>query len=1324
MTLNGTLSEADESKTVDTTSTMTSTLLASSQNDETHNGNGGLGELGNDVGDDGKPVAQGVARFVDDIETLKKKILELEQQAKAASSTNPEQENPPSERETEREQYKRMEDCLYKHRKEWEVNVGPGGWNLWSFNDYFRSGRSERRWELSNDELYERPNPFNPHDCEDKKDDAKAGAYEDYDRDIDYGYRRERLRKNFEWDMDRLYLAEESEKRKKHKVPLDARAEDAQKAEIDEDTERVFAEPKLTRLGWAAFKSMESTTEDLSCAIDILIGDPVVDDDARDRRRWYGYSNWQPRKTEVARDGKMHETNENGQGALPERIRIHSTILRHILANILSPNAGEALTNSGYRSIVFVRPFKALFFCKPALLEWYAALKKKLEEEKNKPAVLDVSNTDGDTGTHKSDNDSGSVSVVQDSTVEKPPAEELTPEKPAEQIEESAKEETTTKQEKGETGETEKENTEEEKGEEKETEAKKAEDEEDEDAKLDNFTKSPAALEHISCLLEFMDSDISKRFSRLQEPDCRKVFFSDLWYLFRPGMEVIGSDGRQAYRVISVTSAKHRVAAPWERWYNSITDDKRKTSPFSITCIYIDFDGKNIGPVTKVFDFKRFDGEKDITLLEVYPLHVHPVKQSDFDDSLWPEVEPLPPSQRYRRKLIRRGAMFLEVAAVKHMYYAGPTLEVRDDVEGQVVIDFETAFSVEDESQKQWKPILQPLIGNPSVEEDDDATDARCRGRCCEGDVVYDDTHIDDQQKTEYLNGLLPKMTALNEQPSIALFPRSLKELRAGPKNFPYASDEELVIMSYRVFGFVLRNRKWAKLDLSYMTAIHAPEVSTVLADEQARNHSSNKKPKTAFDRLVIEKEHRSMIVSLVAQHFRDKKSSSGQQQQFDIVKGKGKGLILLLHGAPGVGKTSTAEGIAELFKKPLFQITCGDLGTTAAEVEKALETNFALANRWDCILLLDEADVFLAARTKEDFVRNGLVAVFLRVMEYYAGILFLTTNRVGDFDEAFTSRIHISLYYPELDAGKTLEVFDNNLAMIEDRFAKKNRVINIENTKIRGFAATHFLQHKEARWNGRQIRNACQTALALAEYEAQGNSHEAILKPDALVNLNERHFEIVQNAYLEFADYMNKLYGIGAAQRAKEGRLRAVWIDENNNIVDTSGANNRGHDKKKAFLNLTQAKLPQQQAFVQNSSPQPQQYILQQQPQYSQNFQQHQDLQQQQLFQQFGVQQQQFQHQNIVSPQPVYPNSNQMQMQMQMPKVPINQQQWNTRVDNTGNASFQSPPGGQDPMQIPRSMAQQQPLPLSPSAGQQQQPIAQQLGQGIQSMYAASSMQ
>jgi hypothetical protein len=52
-----------------------------------------------------------------------------------------------------------------------------------------------------------------------------------------------------------------------------------------------------------------------------------------------------------------------------------------------------------------------------------------------------------------------------------------------------------------------------------------------------------------------------------------------------------------------------------------------------------------------------------------------------------------------------------------------------------------------------------------------------------------------------------------------------------------------------------------------------------------------------------------------------------------------------------------------------------GDLGVTARDVEKTLETNFNLATKWGCILLLDEADVFLAKRSKEDFVRNGLVA-------------------------------------------------------------------------------------------------------------------------------------------------------------------------------------------------------------------------------------------------------------------------------------------------------------------------------------------------------------
>jgi hypothetical protein len=57
------------------------------------------------------------------------------------------------------------------------------------------------------------------------------------------------------------------------------------------------------------------------------------------------------------------------------------------------------------------------------------------------------------------------------------------------------------------------------------------------------------------------------------------------------------------------------------------------------------------------------------------------------------------------------------------------------------------------------------------------------------------------------------------------------------------------------------------------------------------------------------------------------------------------------------------------------FSRALGDLGTTASEVEKALETSFNLASRWGCVLLLDEADVFLAERSRLEFTRNGLVS-------------------------------------------------------------------------------------------------------------------------------------------------------------------------------------------------------------------------------------------------------------------------------------------------------------------------------------------------------------
>jgi hypothetical protein len=96
---------------------------------------------------------------------------------------------------------------------------------------------------------------------------------------------------------------------------------------------------------------------------------------------------------------------------------------------------------------------------------------------------------------------------------------------------------------------------------------------------------------------------------------------------------------------------------------------------------------------------------------------------------------------------------------------------------------------------------------------------------------------------------------------------------------------------------------------------------------------------------------------------------------------------------------------LTALAEMPLYSVMCGDLGTLPETVERCLEERFFLVKTWSCVLLGD-ADVFLEERSLSDVDRNSLVAIFLRMLEYYEGILILASNRIGTFDEAFESWI------------------------------------------------------------------------------------------------------------------------------------------------------------------------------------------------------------------------------------------------------------------------------------------------------------------------------
>lgn len=123
-----------------------------------------------------------------------------------------------------------------------------------------------------------------------------------------------------------------------------------------------------------------------------------------------------------------------------------------------------------------------------------------------------------------------------------------------------------------------------------------------------------------------------------------------------------------------------------------------------------------------------------------------------------------------------------------------------------------------------------------------------------------------------------------------------------------------------------------------------------------------------------------------------------------DVIEGKSGGVVVLCAGPPGTGKTLTAEIYSEVMRRPLYAVQTAQLGTTAWELENELRRVFARAARWGAILLLDEADVYVRHRG-DDLDQNAIVAVFLRVLEYYHGVLFLTTNRVDSVDDAIASR-------------------------------------------------------------------------------------------------------------------------------------------------------------------------------------------------------------------------------------------------------------------------------------------------------------------------------
>ncbi|KAF2236692.1 P-loop containing nucleoside triphosphate hydrolase protein [Viridothelium virens] len=433
----------------------------------------------------------------------------------------------------------------------------------------------------------------------------------------------------------------------------------------------------------------------------------------------------------------------------------------------------------------------------------------------------------------------------------------------------------------------------------------------------------------------------------------KKITFEALFTLFPPGKLIIAKPFMNTEQVFFVM----------KNIPSSIDDEV-----FEVICYTLDWDGENFLRVPYEMRIEFFDNTKDIAELPFYPLEYYTSEGG---------IEAL------RRRLQNRGVRWRELCTAsrgKQMFtYKGPAYSQRNagifrpnipgsapsdsdsgmfngrsslgdfDVQGTVIIDFRSYYSYQTDSA--------PLLGEMRRWTGMPVSDCTA----CRSDPWRKKTYRFDWDR------ITPRRKLTNEQ-----------ALCCPP----------------RVLGYSMEKKKWMQLHV-----------------DNVKDWSLSSKNNVFEKDLQLDQNYKDLIQKSVKSHETTKEQNRGID---DFAEGKGKGLVILLYGAPGVGKTLTAESVATLARKPLFPVGVSDIGIDGQNVETHLQRVFDLAGLWEAVLLFDEADVFLEARGEgiSDLRRNTMVSDLLRVLEYYEGILILTTNRLRSFDIAVQSRIHLAIKY------------------------------------------------------------------------------------------------------------------------------------------------------------------------------------------------------------------------------------------------------------------------------------------------------------------------
>ncbi|KAL6912573.1 hypothetical protein FSST1_010333 [Fusarium sambucinum] len=600
---------------------------------------------------------------------------------------------------------------------------------------------------------------------------------------------------------------------------------------------------------------------------------------------------------------------------------------------------------------------------------------------------------------------------------------------------------------------------------------------------------------HMKDLLEFLRPIHMERNLLYQQHICKsipQVSCDMIWYLLKPGTDVYIQSERSTHAAVVVTVKPYSSLSP------NVRGTRNKRS-WLVDMWLLVTDGSRLRRASMSAIVYAYPGLRDVTSLPVCPI-------SDWD---------VKDGGERRRHILRRSAIFFKALRRGNLLvdYNGPIRGTSQHYKGKMVIDYRRGVAVSEYSNDDFPAVQDFSDRFQTYDEILVNTDRSSYPNrdTREGPVIVEpaDSNKAVVEGHRFTRKWLDSIDVHAAKDTEAFNTDAFNTETHGPV-VDQLTEHQLLLLYPNAPAYALRHKAWIQISFDY---VH----ESVQSDESISN-------------LIIAQDELKTIQALS-----NRQNTKTEHWAADFIEGKGSGQIILLHGPPGVGKTYTVEAISEWLHRPLLALTVADIGTVETLVEGELMKWFGLAEAWNAVLLVDEADIFLERRQNRDLARNGLVSAFLRRMEYFKGLLFLTTNRVGQIDDAFISRVHVAIGYEALDGVTRQKVWSGFFRKLVRERAGKIQIAPDAKKWVLDTAG-------ETSLNGRDIRNALQTAITLAEFECQEDpDYDASL----VTVVTKAHFQKVLEMCNRFRSYVTSI-------RREDEKKRAQGRGDRNDYTST----------------------------------------------------------------------------------------------------------------------------------------------------------------------------